>query len=581
MKNKKPLVMSSLLVVIVLLGIGTIAYFRRTVNGDITGQAGNLVLIVNEADAVLNETFLVTLKRSETENFIMPDDKGIFNLNIDSTGSSDDVAATITISRLNLPENLKFYLDEDYTEELTTKTFIIEKSDDMTMTVPVYWFWDGSISDEDDSNFINTEISANISVSATIFMPFVETLINKATLDTNVDFSQHSSEINGIGLMMREGTQDNEYPIVYYRGDVNNNNVIYAGYCWLIVRTTETGGVKLIYNGDVNDDGSCSNYSNVTVEGVNNGVTPTVSAPELEPGEYDDFYQGAYIYRGTQAFNTSKNSPVYVGYMYNDDNLYFADGTLDVDGYKSHLADNTIYEGAVVESRSMNNAKTKLQLMATIDQATGRHNQNKYDSNIKTVIDDWYQSNIEGTVAENLLEDTVWCADRSVTSTTYSIDNYVANHSMFRYSAYTRLIEPLWDEDWNFIMPTTPIEPSLSCARDIDKFTVDRANGNGDLTYPISMLTADEFALAGNVYVDGIDLVTTYLTLPNAIWGAFWALSPNDFSGGNAFVVLLYPNGMGSDLIINWYGVRPSVSLGLGAQLQGGDGSFASPYNFD
>ena len=43
--NKKLIVMSTLLMAVVLLGAGTIAYFRRVVNGNVTGNAGNLVVI--------------------------------------------------------------------------------------------------------------------------------------------------------------------------------------------------------------------------------------------------------------------------------------------------------------------------------------------------------------------------------------------------------------------------------------------------------------------------------------------------------------------------------------------------------
>ena len=208
MQKKKTLVMSSLLVAIVLLSIGTIAYFRRTVNGDITGQTGNLVLIVNEANTALNESFSVSLNRSEDEPYVMPDDKGAFDINIDSTGSSTDVDVTITISRTNLPDNLKFYLDENYTKELTTKTYILKKSDDMTMTVPVYWFWDGSVDDENDSLFMNESLEANVSVSATIHTPtFRDTLLAQSyTIDTNVNFVDNPSTSNGMGLMMRDGT---------------------------------------------------------------------------------------------------------------------------------------------------------------------------------------------------------------------------------------------------------------------------------------------------------------------------------------------------------------------------------------
>jgi len=494
---------------------------------------------VNEANAEETESFNVVLQRSETENFIMPDDSGVFNLNINSTGSSGDVAATITISRINLPESLKFYVDSNHTEEITTKTYIIPKSSTMTKTVPIYWFWDGSVNDADDTNFMDKTISANVSVSATIAKTFYETLLAMDyTLDTNVDFGQGASSTNGQGLMMVNTTQNNEYPVVYYRGDVNNNNVIYAGFCWLIVRTTESGGVKLIYNGEVNQDGSCTNFSGVGGESANSEVL------------------NAYLNKQISAFNTKWDSPVYVGYMYNDTNKFFthsegwtgnlsdASGTLDGAGYITHLADNTI------------------------DSETGHYTQNKYDSAIKGVIDAWYSSNIYGKSEETLLEDAVWCNDRSITSTTFTPANYETNDKTFVYGAMTRLMEYMADSSLS-------ISPSLVCNRDMDKFTVDRANGNGDLTYPIGMLTADEILMAGNTLYQG-NTVITYLSIPTHY---FWALSPFGFFGGFAGAFFVYGGGLyygfvgASDL-----GVRPSVSLGFGAYVTSGNGTFETPY---
>lgn len=46
--------------------------------------------------------------------------------------------------------------------------------------------------------------------------------------------------------------------IYYYYGDANNNNVKFANFCWKIVRTTDTGGVKLLYNGEPDNAGTCS-----------------------------------------------------------------------------------------------------------------------------------------------------------------------------------------------------------------------------------------------------------------------------------------------------------------------------------
>ena len=67
---------------------------------------------------------------------------------------------------------------------------------------------------------------------------------------TGIDFEAVSSSTNGQGVYMRAGTENDAYPIVYYRGAVDNNNVVFNNKCWKAVRTTDTGGVKLIYNGE-------------------------------------------------------------------------------------------------------------------------------------------------------------------------------------------------------------------------------------------------------------------------------------------------------------------------------------------
>ena len=372
------------------------------------------------------------------------------------------------------------------------------------------------------------ELSGNV---VTVKPPtFSESLVESArnNLDTNVNFGSNSSETNGIGLMMRDGTQNDEYPIVYYRGDVANNNVIFVDLCWLIVRTTETGGIKLVFNGPVveNADGteSCTNYSGVGGQTANTN--------------YTDVFAG----NTTTKFNTSYDFPVpvYVGYMYNDTNTYvtldsngvFA--SFDGNGYIAHLSDNTI------------------------DSTTGRHTQNLKDSTIKGVVDDWYEANIKGKPEESLLEDAIWCNDRSVISDTYSIENYATNN-YFDFAAYTR--------------PYENIMPSLVCARDMDRFTVDSANGNGDLDYPIGLLTADEINLAGHPF-NGSQ--TTYLTLASD--GNHWSLSPGSFDDGYAIAFSVYESELYASNVVLSRGARPSVSLGLGATITGGDGSYQSPY---
>ncbi len=93
-----------------------------------------------------------------------------------------------------------------------------------------------------------------------------------------VDFSKTSDQDNTKGVYLRNGTQNDAYPVVYYRGAVENNNVMFANKCWKAVRTTDTGGVKLIYNGEarpVYDKVALSQdkYTIVTnTDGTNAGV---------------------------------------------------------------------------------------------------------------------------------------------------------------------------------------------------------------------------------------------------------------------------------------------------------------------
>lgn len=298
------------------------------------------------------------------------------------------------------------------------------------------------------------------------------------TSATGINFNAAPSDTNGKGLYIRSGTENNANPIYYYRGAVTNNNVIFADFCWKIVRTTETGGIKIIYNG-APTDGKC---------------TATGTATQI----------------GTSAFNTNYNDNAYVGYMY---------GATGASTYDATHA-------------------------------------NTNNSTIKTYIDNWYKTNIDDKGYTKKLEDTVWCNDRSFASNNTGTG---AGTSVTYYGARGRLAN------------STP-NPSLECVNANDKFTVSTSNGNGALTYPVALLTADEATLAGHGW-NGYSS-SSYLYTGN-YW---WSLSPSSFSGGYA-----HEFGVGSDLSYSYVstsiGVRPSVSLKPGTKfLSGGDGTTSNPY---
>lgn len=45
--------------------------------------------------------------------------------------------------------------------------------------------------------------------------------------------------------------------VYYYYDNTSNNNVLFGGFCWRMYRTTDTGGVKMAYNGEPDSEGKC------------------------------------------------------------------------------------------------------------------------------------------------------------------------------------------------------------------------------------------------------------------------------------------------------------------------------------
>ena len=79
--------------------------------------------------------------------------------------------------------------------------------------------------------------------------------------------------------------------VYFYQGNVDDNNVLFANYCWKMIRTTVTGGVKIIYNG-----------------------TPTYN---IETNSYTCNNTGDRAQVGEARYNTGTESLAYLGYMYN------------------------------------------------------------------------------------------------------------------------------------------------------------------------------------------------------------------------------------------------------------------------
>ena len=168
------------------------------------------------------------------------------------------------------------------------------------------------------------------------------------------------------------------------------------------------------------------------------------------------------------------------------------------------------------------------------------------------------------------LEDTVWCNDRSiVTDLANSNGGNYRSYTTLGYGTNQTLYGPASRVGYEVSNPT----PTLKCAQDNDKFTVDVSNGNGALTYPVGLITVDEMAYAGGLYNTSNSSFYLYTG------SYYWTLSPGDFDSLGAGEFSLGSDGYLSNAVVDGsYGVRPSVSLQPGIAMIGGSGTAADPF---
>ena len=191
------------------------------------------------------------------------------------------------------------------------------------------------------------------------------------------------------------------------------------------------------------------------------------------------------------------------------------------------------------------------------DYASTHANTNKSD--ILKNLETWYNNNLK--TYESKLADTIWCNDKSTVSGGLGYGTNATD-----YGAYNRL--------------ASTKQPTLKCPNDnnggkLSKFTVDdTTNGNGNLTYKIGLLTADEIAFAGSIAYTYNR--STYLQ-ENTGTTWWWSLSPSPFSGVNASVWDVNSGDLDFDYVSGYHGLRPAISLVSSTNVTG-NGTSDNPY---
>ena len=320
-----------------------------------------------------------------------------------------------------------------------------------------------------------------------------------------------------------------DYGISYYfRGNVRNNFVSFAGMCWRIVRITGDGSIKMTLYDNASE--KCTHSGGLLAFARYNGDTYKTK------------------------FNEKFNDNAYIGFMY---------GTPNSTTYAATHAN-------INKSTILQNLETwyKAKLTAYTDKLA-----DTIWCNDKSTVKNLVSTNFNIDNGE-LLKDAV----------VYGGLGYQKEYSV--YGPYARNIG--FEQGY---INTLGTGPSLICPKDNDggklsKFTVDdTVNGNGNLDYKIGLLTVDEMALAGlapytNSKKKRFDpnSITSYLR-NNAINGEYWALSPRGFIN-IASVAWTSTNlgSLGSGLVHSSYALRPAISLKNDVTISGGNGTVSSPF---
>ena len=289
--------------------------------------------------------------------------------------------------------------------------------------------------------------------------------------------------------------------------------------CWRIVRTTGSGGIKMIYNGKWTGS-TCANAT---------------EAAQVTTQAFDD------------TASSSGKSIVGVGYTYNASYK----STTTATAYSTLFGSNTSYSG------------------------------NSTASTMKTYLEGTFWSTISSY--ESKLEKSAgWCNDRTLntgTSWTSPMSDNTNVNNPYVSRTYGNTAYYFGARIRN---RTTAQKPTLTCPRsNADLYTTSSAtNGNKQLGKPVALLTADEMSFAGSgspTASDGSGYnANSYLYSGSS----FWLLSPGTRSSdGGAGGFYLYSNGdLSSYYVYLTFGVRPAISLVHGTTIYSGSGTATDPW---
>ena len=425
---------------------------------------------------------------------------------------------------------------------------------------------------------------------------WIPTIMDNITEQTNddyeIDFRHKAVQSdnpqiangNGINKFVERG-----HTIRYYRGQVDDNNIIWSDLCWKFVRTTFTGGIKMIYNGEptlVDGVRQClatGAEAQITYNGQNKFKFNNQDSSPADGGySYGERYTASD--RNVRGAGTVFGNDV----EYNDaTGVYTLSDTFTLSNWSSEyrtIAEryhytcassattcSTVYYLSFIEPNG--SYAVSLSGVANFQIAKARMDANTHDSNAKTVVEAWFE---EKGLDDDKLEDVVYCNDRSYDAGFFS--GNMIDTDVF-YSEYAYGVGRIYSFTGAYYrnginIPKTGkgSELSLDCANKNDSFTKDDTlNGNGALKHKVGLLSADELTLAGIGWDERAP--ENYLYTGEFVWSVSLDTFPTIMQGFGWTDWI-----WGGSSVTELGGLRPVVALKSTARAISGTGLKTDPF---
>ena len=559
MKEKKYLVLGIALVLLTFVGV-SLAYFLTTIEGDrknITINTADLRVIFKNGDAIegteiepgwsVTKTFSVENKtKNEYKYNIVIEDlvntfrtTGYLQYKITSTDGGYNMDGFKDVPKSLNPTNTGLAFN-----------ITIPSKSTQNYTITIQYRNDENVDQSKDA-LSNAVVTGKLYISEGSNPTLTYAILrDNPTISERTDFSVTNTSTTTGTIYQTDKTEDGS-TVYYYSGNTTNNWVKFGKYQNDLIKYRGYYSSSSTSYEEYNTMDECTS---ATSYNINCTEQKYASAGDdmywriirtnedgslrlLYSGISPDTTSGSI---GLSLFNSSYNNPMYVGYMY---------------GTTGSLANN-------------------------------RPNTN--DSTIKTFIDKWYEDTLLTNYDKYISKTAIYCNDRSVAENNYT----TSSSGYFRYGSDSRL-----NIDYNHL----PV-PTYKCGGNgnsglfesaqalADKFSASTENGgNGQLTYPIALMTADEIAFAGGEVVTNLSSPYAWYCTNSqgeSIAGNYWwSLSPSNWNGNRANMWGVGGSGSLGRLYDSYVhidrGIRPSLSLSSCVKILSGNGTPESPYEID